>query len=187
MIRYALSLATVLALALARRVPSARQWAIAVTLAGLLACDVGRPLLVGWPAMRLSMFVAWYAISAWGVAAVLAPEEPRSGLAFALLIAAAPTALRIGTTDELARAAFTLALAAQALAVARLISRGKAPDDAQRVALILAASSLSDVAGPWLGNASKLWHIGKWPAVLTWLAISGWEIRCLTRAPSPRG
>lgn len=188
MIRAALALAFVLALALARRVPSARQWAITATLAGLLLCDVGRPMLVDWPSVRLMAFVAFYAITAWGVATVLAPEPPTAPLAFVLLASASPSAIMLGTTSELARASFALALAAQAMAVGRFLSRGQLPDDAQRVALIIAASSLSDVAGPWmLGYASRDWRIGQLPAILTWLAISAWELRCLIRVPNRRG
>ncbi len=158
-----------------------------MALTALAMIDVARPWLTQWPATRAALFVSFYAITAWGVASAIAPEEPRAWLAFALLIAAAPTAIRLGTTDELARASFALALAAQALAVVRFVSRGQRPDDAQRVALILAASSLSDVAGPWLmGDAARSWYAGKWPAMLTWLTISAWELRCLTRARSPR-
>jgi hypothetical protein len=183
-----LAAAAVLAGLLARRVPNHRQWAIAATLAGLLACNVVRPMLVDWPAVRLGVFVSWYAITAWGVAAVLAPEPPTATLAFVLLASASPSAIMLGTTSELARASFALALAAQALAVVRFLSRGRWPDDAQRVALILAASSLSDVAGPWmLGYASRDWRIGQLPAILTWLAISAWELRCLIRVPNRRG
>lgn len=183
-----LIVATLMACALFCRTRAERQGAVAKTLTGLALVDMARPHVVSWPSLYVMLFVIWYAITAWGVASTLAPEEPRTGLSFALLIAAAPTALRLGTTAELARASFALALAAQALAVVRFLSRGKTPDDSQRVALIIAASSLSDVAGPWmLGEASRDWYTGKWPALLTWGAISAWEFRCLMRARSPRG
>lgn len=119
----------------------------------------------------------------WGPASRI--QEVSAGPAILLALtclASSVFAVRLGLTAELARAAFALALAAQLLAVLRFAARGTKPDDAQGVALILAASSAADIAGPWLcGHASRDWYAGTWPAVITWIAVAAWEIRCLIR------
>lgn len=203
--RTALALAVLLACALARRVPSPRQRTIATTLAGLLALDVCRPMLP-WLTLRVAVFVTWYAATAWSVWAVLAKEEspgvPARGLrhlrdlrsrsrqilAVSALLVSSVFVGRFGMTMFFERAAFALALAAQVLAALRFFSRGHSPDDAQRVALILVASSVVDaLPGPWLlGEPSRDWNVGRWIAVATWLVIAGWETVCLIRVRVPR-
>jgi hypothetical protein len=186
--RAALYLAALLASLAGWRRPSLQQVPIVVALCLLFVVDASRPFLAPWPTLYVAGFVVWFGVTTWAVESTLAPAAPRTGQAFAVLACSSGTALRFDATAELARASFALALAAQLLAVARFASRGKPPDDAQRVALILAASSLADIAGPWLcGAASKDWHAGKWPAVITWIAVAIWEAKCLTRARKRRG
>lgn len=168
-----LALAAVLASALAVRAPSPRQTTIAVSLAALLAVNIARPLLAAWLPVYAALFIAWYAVQTWTVGRILDPSGPRTGQAFALLVASAGVALQLELTGELARASFALALAAQILACVRFVARGRRPDDAQRVAIILAASTLADAFGPWLaGQASKDWHVGRAVAVATWMLVA---------------
>ncbi len=218
MTRATLAVCVVLAWALARRAPSARQRAIAGVLTGLLAVDVVRLWTRSWPAIDVAPFALWYAVTAGAVWSVLLKSEspdrgwlvdvspdpgharvpstkpggvtPRCSSRFgptpillAAVVLASPIAYRHGV--DVPRVAFDLALAAQILAALRFLSRGRWPDDAQRVALLLAFSSLADVFGPWFaGQAAHDWRVGKWPAVLTWICVAGWEARCLTRARS---
>lgn len=182
MTRAALALAALLALLLARRAPSSGQRGIALTLAALLAIDVGRPFFAAWPVLYVAGFVLWYAVTAGGVGAVLAPHGLRAGLLFVPLAALAGEAVRRGMTTELARASFALALALQLVALARFVSRGQKPSDAQRAALILVASGIADLAGPWLlGEPSKDWHVGRAIAVSTWIVVSADQVRALWR------
>ncbi len=194
MTRTALALAFVLAWAVARLVPSPRQWAIAATLAGLLSLDVLRMGTAPYQVVHVAAFVGWYALSASCAWVVLDVDERGAVdylvrgsvplLSALIILAGSALAVRFGLTMELSRLAFALALAAQVLAALRFVSRGRWPDDAQRVALILVASSVVDATpGPWLlGMPARDWAVGRWIAVVTWLAIAGWEMRCLIRA-----
>ena len=183
MTRATLTVAALLAALLFWRAPSRRQRVIAETLAGLLALDMWRPLLAPWPALYVAGFVGWYAVTSRGVVAVLAPRGPNGGQLFAVLVCASAAALTHGVTAELGRAAYALALALQLLAVARFVLRGRAPDDAQTIALMLAASSAADLVGAWWYRVpSRDWDVGRIQAVATWILIAGWEIRCLIRA-----
>ncbi len=208
-----LAVAAALAWGVFARAPSRRRRTIAEALTGLLAVNVGRAYLDPWPTLDLAAFASWYALTAGAAWSVLAgehardqspPAEPGEGeqrqrqrdrsprhawiiLTLACLASAA-LAVRFGYVAELPRASFALSLAAQFIAALRFLSRGGWPDDAQRVALILAASSLADVAGPWLaGCASRDWNVGRWPAVITWICIATLEARCLTRVRSGPG
>jgi hypothetical protein len=187
--RIAHALAAVFACLLAWRVPSPRQRAIAGALVALLAVDALRPLMP-WLVLRVALWATFYAVTAWAVWVVLdkegpAPDgAPESWAPLALTILAASTiAVRRGITLEFSRSCFVLALAAQLVAGLRFIARGKMPDDAQRVALVLVASSIVDaVPGPWmLGEPVKSWDVGRWISGATWLAIAVWEAVCLIR------
>lgn len=194
MSRAALAIAAVLAWALAWRAPSPRQRAIAGALVVLLAVDLWRPLSP-WLVLRVALWATFYAVSTWCVWTVLDKEGPApSGrpegwgpLALAI-VAASAIAARHGITLEFSRACFGLSLAAQFIAAGRFLVRGHEPDDAQRVALILASSSAVDaIPGPWLlGEPARDWAVGRWIAGATWLIVAGWEIRCLIRVRAPR-
>jgi hypothetical protein len=101
-----------------------------------------------------------------------------------VVLASSALAVRFRYVAELPRAAFALALSAQLLALVRFLSRATPPDDAQRVALVLVGSSIVDLApGPWmLGDPVRDWYAGHWPAIVTWLVVAGWEVRCLIYA-----
>jgi hypothetical protein len=188
MTRAALTLACVLAALLFFRAPSKRQQSIAEGLAALLAIDCWRPFLRPCVALDMAGFVAWFAVSTWVVTRVLDPSGPRTGQAFALLVCSSGVALQFEVTGELARATFALALAAQLLAAGRFAASGKKPDDAQRVALVLAASSLADALGPWLlGDPSRDWPIGRAVSVATWLLVALDQARALVRGKVARG
>jgi hypothetical protein len=103
-------------------------------------------------------------------------------LSFALF-ASSVLALRYRVTPQLAGLVFGVALAVELYAAARFALRREVPGQAETVALLLAASSLADVAGPWLfGDPVRDWYAGRWPALVTWCAVGAWEIRCLIRA-----
>ena len=181
-----LAVAALLASALAWRVRRPRQWALASCLVGLLCVNLWRPVLRPWVTLDLAAFIAFYALTAGLVWRALMSGPFRwwiSPLAALACLASSALSLRLGLSAELCRASFALALAAQLLAAARFLSRRLAPDDAQRVALVLVASSFADAFGPWLqGEASRDWRIGTIPAVVTWVIVAGWEARCLIRS-----
>jgi hypothetical protein len=188
-LRAALALATMLAFVLARRAPSAGQRTIAWTLAALLAIDVALPPLLVWPEAYAALWCAFYAATSAGVVLVLVPLETkppwhvvalRATLVLAGLFVLSTLAHRAGQPARLERGAFALSLALQLLAALRFMSRGKKADDAQRVALVLAASTCCDVAGAWCyGDPVAHWPIGQVQALITWAAIAAWEGRCL--------
>lgn len=186
-----LAVAAALSWALSRLAPSPRQKAVAAALVALLAIAISRPFLRPWEASYVAAFVAWYAVTAWGVVGVLARREPWAvGFslvpAVALPFAPAAIAVQLGETMALERFAFALSLAVQLLAALRFLSRGRSPDDAQRVALVLMASSVIDAApGPWmLGEPARDWGVGLWISAATWIVVAGWEVRCLIRVHS---
>jgi xanthosine utilization system XapX-like protein len=210
-----LALAAALAWGLARRVPSPRQRVIAGTLTGLLAINIGEQMVRPWFALNVVVWLAWYAVTACGVVAVLTTKESpgparapgrgrraypglvgvilperaplasvalRVALVIGGLFVAATMAVHFERTMDLERGAFALSLCVQLLAALRFLSRGKPSDDAQRVALVLAASTCCDVAGAWwYHDPVAHWPIGQIQALITWAAIAAWEGRCLIR------
>jgi len=184
--RGALALAVAAAWMLALRVPTRRQRELAAGLAALLAVDVARIWELP-PRVDHALSVAWYAVTTalvWRATV----ERPRwlvsKQIAAGFVLASIALAILPGTIV----ATFWLALAAQILASARLIARREIPDQVATVGLILAASSVADVAGPWLlANPTRDWYTNQWPAVATWIAIAAWEGRCWTRAGRSSG
>ncbi len=178
MTRLALALAVATAWLLFLRVRTSRQRDLAIGLSVLLALDVSTlahpPRAIGH-----AVFVMWYGVTASVAFAALWHQSwPVIVPPFAILAAFHGTG----------PAAFWLALALQVIAAARLIARREIPDQVATVGLILAASSLADVAGPWLmGAPVRDWLIGRWPAIVTWLAIAGWEGRCWIHARRRHG
>lgn len=177
----ALVLAALLAALLAAR-GDERQGAVARGLAALLVINAARPFLVSWLPLYVAGFVAFYAVTTWAVEAALTPRGPRTGQTFAVLVCGAGTALRFDAAESLGRAAFALSLAAQLLAALRFAMHGRRPDAAQRVALILVASSFADAFGPWLiGRPDRDWPIGRAISLATWIAIAADQTRALVR------
>ena len=186
-----LALAAALSWLLLHVAPSRRQKGIGATLGALLVLAVARPMLRPWEGLYAGAFVSWYAVMAWGVVAALSRREPWGigfdvALALAIPFLPAVVAARLGDSMALERAAFVLSLAVQILATLRWLWRRKMPDDAQRVALVLVASSVVDAApGPWmLGEPARDWSIGLWISGATWIIVAGWEVRCLIRVRS---
>jgi hypothetical protein len=180
MTRTALALAVVAAWLLFASVRTSRQRLVAIGLSALLAIDVGR-LLPMSDAAHHAAFVLWYGVTAAIVTAALwRPAHAPILLAFAVL------AMFRGTGPP----AHWLALAVQVAAVVIYLSPRPVPlpGQVETVALLVAASSLADVAGPWLlGAPVRDWRMGQLPAVATWLAVAGWETRCWIRARRGRG
>jgi hypothetical protein len=203
MTRAALFVAALSALTLMWRSPSRGQRTIATTLWALLAIDVLRsfsrsfrdaPPYVGldraaW-AVDGAGLLAWYALTAIAVGGVLTPRRSNAwaawvavGLAVAPCLFAAYPMVRGAPFLSLVGAAKATSAAALLLGTIRFLSRGRAPDDAQRVALALAASTWCDVAGAWwYGDPVAHWPIGQLQALVTWAAVAAWEGRCLIRA-----
>lgn len=185
--RCALALAVLSAWALSRRVPTGRQREVHRGLELLLAVDLIR-LLRPPAAIDHAASVAWYAVTAalvWrGVdrPTWLVSKRIDAVLAIAsIALAALPT----GPAP-----AHWLALAVQVASVVIYLSPHPTPlpGQVETVALLVAASSVADVAGPWLrGSPTVDWFLGKIPAVATWLAVAGWETRCWIRARRGRG
>jgi hypothetical protein len=196
MARAALFVAALLAVVLARRVPSSRQRVIAGTLAGLAALDVCRPALP-WLTLRTALFAGWYAATAWCVWAVLrkdeapspssasGPDDTKLGangililLSPAALVLCAAVAVELRLTMPLAGAAFTLALVVQLVASTRCVLAGRWPARDDRAAWlsawVLVCSSIADLAGSWLlAQPARDWYISRWISLATWLVVGG--------------
>jgi xanthosine utilization system XapX-like protein len=116
-------------------------------------------------------------------AARYASAALRVALVLAGLFVASTLAVHIERTMALERGAFRASLLVQLLAAGLFVSRWKRPDDAQIVALVLAGSTLGDVAGAWwYSDPVRDWGVGQIQALITWAAVAAWEGRCLIRA-----
>lgn len=105
-----------------------------------------------------------------------------ASLASAAVLFAAYPLIRGAPYMAATRAVFALALAAQALAVARFAARGQRPDAPQFVALLLALSSLASAAGPWaFGEPARDWSLARSISVVTFVVIAGVELWTLLR------
>jgi hypothetical protein len=171
MIRASLALAVVAAWLLALRVPTTRQREVATCLTALLALDMAR--LAGLPRpVDHAAFVGWYAVTAAMVAELLL-SPPR----WALVAVTLPF-VAVATLDR-AGSAYWVALGIQVGCAARYLARRPIPGQVETVGLLVAASSLADVVGPWLlSEPGRDWKYGTIPSVVTWLAVAGWEGRC---------
>ncbi len=169
MTRPSLALAVVASWMLFARIRTSRQRDWAIGLSVLLALDVGTlahpPRAIGH-----AVFVIWYGVTA----SVVVGATYRQ--AWPIII---PTFAILAAFRGTGPATFWLALALQVIAAGLAVGRREIPDQVATVGLILAASSLADVAGPWLlGRYQQEWAIGRIPAIVTWLSIAGWELRC---------
>ena len=78
------------------------------------------------------------------------------------------------------RAVFLVSLALQLLAAALYLVRAararRWPGPPETVALLIAAGSLADLAGPWLrADVVRAWPSGVWQAAATWGIVAGWQ------------
>lgn len=99
----------------------------------------------------------------------------------------------VAAVSELWRWIWIVSTAAQLFAVAVYIARAardrKAPGAPETVALLLAAGSLADLAGPWCRAhpvGSVAWEIGRWQSAATWAIVTGAQIaRWVKLRPRP--
>lgn len=180
MTRLPLALAVWIAWELSARVPTARQRDIARGLTALLVSCLVRALQPAhW--VDVTAFVAWYGITAAMVVGALL--RPRRGALALLVLPFAASTYLLGHEST-----YWLALAIQLGAAVRYAARGVIPGQVEMVGIMMAVSSLADVAGPWLcGDPYRDWDIGRWTSVVTWLAVVVWEWRCWTRARASGG
>lgn len=78
------------------------------------------------------------------------------------------------------RALFLVALALQLLASALYLVRAararRWPGAPETVALLVAAGSLADLAGPWLrARPVEAWHLEQWQSAATWGIVAVWQ------------
>lgn len=169
MTRLALALAVAAAWLLFARVRTSRQRALAIWLSALFALDAVHLIPALAPAGH-AVFVVWYGVTACLVVGGLGRQ------AWPLVL---PWFIVLGIFHGTGPTAFWLALALQFLAVAAYLYRREIPGQVETAALLVAASSLADVAGPWLaGDPTRDWKFGAIPAILTWIVVAGWEARC---------
>ena len=151
---------------------------LAACLAALALFDAAR--LASPPrCLDVALFAAWWP------ALALAVAGPLTGRWRALTVgAAAWWALATARALPLHGAAlaaewwalWALSTAAQVGAVAAWAWRARRrPGEAEAMALLLAAGSVADAAGPWLYGASGAagrWEIGRWQSAVTWGAVA---------------
>lgn len=185
--RLALAAALLVVTLRARRSPPLRP--LAACLLALALLDVAR---LASPPRCLD--VALYA--AWWPALALAVAGPLTGRWRALTVgAAAWWALATARALPLHGAAlaaewwalWALSTAAQVGAVAAWAWRARRrPGEAEAMALLLAAGSVADAAGPWLYGASGAagrWEIARWQSAGTWALVVGVTLWHGRRAP----
>jgi len=183
----ALALATLTGHALARRAPHHRP--VARALAVLLAIDVARLATHGatgalW-CVDVGLVAGWYVAMAACVVGALARQEEAAryaGLGWwlstvALLLASGHRGPAL--TDDW-RAVFLVSLALQLCAAALYLVRARParrwPGPPETVALLLAAGSLADLAGPWLrADVVRAWPSEQWQSAATWGIVAGWQ------------
>lgn len=184
----ALALATLTAAALARVAPHHRP--VARALAVLLAIDVARLATAGttgalW-CVDVGLVAAWYVATAACVVGALTRrwDDARvfgSGAWQALAVVLLASGDRGPALVADWRAVFLVSLAAQLLAAALYLVRAararRWPGPPETVALLIAAGSLADLAGPWLrADVVRAWPSGVWQAAATWGIVSAWQL-----------
>lgn len=111
---------------------------------------------IGWRPLALAA-AGWWTIE---VTRLLAPPGPIAAAEWAALYAVA-TAVQLGAVAVWARHAW---------------ARREAPGEGQAAALVIAAGSLADAAGPWAWGAAwavARWEVGRWQSVVTWALVVG--------------
>lgn len=184
MTRLALLLAVLSALALAFKARSHRP--IAGALALLLAIDVARLATAGgegW-AWRLDagLTAAWYAVTAAAVVDALRGRWMVNEWLFAWGSAtwlACAVKAKGGDVADVWRGLFGGCLLFQAAVASRFAvnARRRPWSPGEVVALLLAASSVADLAGPWLRAHPVLeWSVSLLPSTATWLTIAMYQV-----------
>lgn len=181
----ALAFAVVTALPLARRLHAHRP--IAAGLASLFVCSLTRDAVTGserWRPLDVALFAAWQCATA---ALVIGPLTTwRRALPFLpawlAFCAGALGAAPPGPSPERAlwmaalwRTVYLGGLGAQVGAVALWLrsSKGRAPTPPETIALVLAASTAAELAGPWLRpHLTDAWVTTVLPSVLCWAALA---------------
>jgi len=185
--RLPLALATLTGHALAQRAPHHRP--VARALALLLAIDVARLATAGttgalW-CVDVGLVAAWYVATAACVVGALTRrwDDARvfgSGAWQALAVVLLASGDRGPALEDDWRAVFLVSLAAQLLAAALYLVRAararRWPGPPETVALLIAAGSLADLAGPWLrADVVRAWPSGVWQSAVTWGIVAGWQ------------
>ena len=198
MTRLALLLAVLSAIALAFKVRSHRP--IAGALALLLAIDVARLATAGgegWDwRLDAALTAGWYVVTGAAVVGALAGTWRRAvDLAIPAWSIATFGALEVkgrgGDVEEVWRAVAILsAFILGPLALAFAFNARRRPwSPGEVVALLLAASSVADLAGPWLrAHPALAWSVSLLPSAATWCTIAMYQVTlCLpTRLRSSR-
>lgn len=174
------------ALALASKVRSHRP--IAVALALLIAIDVARLATAGGEgcAWRLdaALCAGWYVVTGAAVVGALSGAWRRTVdlaiPAWALVgIGALEVKGRGGDVEEVWRVVAILsAFLLGPLALAFAFNARRRPwSPGEVVALLLAASSVADLAGPWLrAHPVAAWPVSLLPSTATWLTIAMYQV-----------
>jgi hypothetical protein len=193
--RLAFLLAALSARRLARTpfLPSHRP--VARALAFTWACDALRGLGPPLGATR-ALYVAFPVISA-ALALEVLGRLPRTrtwaaaggawaGIAAVVLVASPPR------RDPGLAAAFLalhfVSLGVQALAVAALALRRRAPTVTELVALLLLAGDIAELVGPWLhGAVAEDWELARWQWTVVYLSITAVQARRVRWLRTVRG
>lgn len=196
MTRLALLAAVLSAWLLARRAPQHRPIARALSL--LLAIDVARLATAGATeglAFRVdvALTAGWYVAMTGAVLGSFAKHLRWVDWIPCLATIVAAIYLLDIRGDELSetwRGTWIVSTAAQLFTVAVYAARDrKVPGAPETVALILAAGSLADLAGPWCRAhpvGSVAWEIGRWQSAATWAIVTGAQIaRWVKLRPRP--
>lgn len=183
----ALLLATLAAWHLVPRVPHHRPVARALTL--LLAIDVARLATHGttgapW-CLDVGLVVSWYVVTAGLVVGVLTGQREAATWAgvgwwiatWGMLLASGDRGpALVDDWRALYLVALALQLAAAALYLVRAARARRWPGVPETVALLVAAGSLADLAGPWLrADVVRAWPSEQWQSAATWGIVAGWQ------------
>lgn len=173
------------ALLASRSLPRPPLRPLAACLCTLAALDLARA--AGPPRWAdVAIVAAWWPCMALAVAVALWPAHARllaaAALGWWLVELARVLGCRMAGAPLAAEwwALWAVGTAAQGVAVA-VWARGawrarRRPGEGAAVALVLAAGSAADGAGPWLEGASRAaarWEVGRWQSAATWGCVVG--------------
>ena len=183
--RAPLALATCAAVALARRAPHHRP--VARALALLLAIDCARLATHGatgalW-CLDVELVSAWYVVTAACVVGALGWHVPEArwwgawtAITLPILASGDRGPALVADWRAVYLAALALQLLASALYLACAAHARRWPSPPETVALLVAAGSLADLAGPWLrADVVRAWPSEQWQSAATWGIVAGWQ------------